>query len=180
MLHFGGARSSGAWVLFMFKRAIVIGCICMGCAASALAQDDFRAGLSLRAGFGGRPDQDWHPHLLASFGSGPEFLQQGHSAEAQCLMTAGDMRINGASASSSACESAPLLQLDLHQDGIGSANLFGLNLMRASSLFSRHPSLLTGNSEWVQWTLRRHALGADFDSAQLPVPLATLTLPSIR
>ncbi len=158
----------------MFKRMIACGCVFMCCATVAQAQEDFRAGLTLHAGFGGRPDQDWHPHLMASFGSGPGFLQQGHVAESQCLMTAGDMRISGASATTAGCESSPLLQLDLHQEGLSSANLFGLNLMRASTLFTGHSSLLSGNSEWVQWTLRRHALGADFDSARLPVPL---TLP---
>jgi hypothetical protein len=161
----------------MLKLITAIGCISMCCATLAQAQEDFRAGLSLRAGFGGRPDQEWRPHVMASFGSGPEFLQQGHIAEGHCLMTAGDMRINGASSSTSACESAPLLELDLHQEGLGSANLLGLNLMRASSLFTGHSSLLSGNSEWVQWTLHRHALGADFDAARMPMPLA---LPSAK
>jgi hypothetical protein len=136
--------------------ALAVLCACG--AGQALAEDDFRAGLTLRAGFGGAPEQEWRPHVLASFGSGPTFLAQGRSSEAQCLMTAGDLRINRAVSASSACEDAPLLQFDLHSGGLGSANLLGLNLMKAPSLFNaRSRDLLSGNSEWVDWTLKRHA-----------------------
>lgn len=132
-------------------------CLC-GYAAAAQAQQEFRAGLTLRAGFGGTADQEWQPHLLASFGSGPQFLQQSRSAESQCLMTAGDLRVSGATASSSACDAAPLVQLDLADSGLSSANLLGLNLMKAPRVIdSYHRDLLSGNSEWVRWTLRQHA-----------------------
>ncbi len=142
----------------MHKTAIAaLICLCT-CAATAQAQDEFRAGLSLRAGFGGRADQNWTPHLLASFGSGPQFVQQSRrSAESQCLLTAGDMGISGATAASSACDAAPLVQLDLGGGGLSSANLLGLNLMKVPRLFSgNRRDLLSGNSDWVQWTLKQH------------------------
>lgn len=136
-------------------------CLC-ACATAAQAQDDFRAGLTLRAGFGGRADQDWTPHLLASFGSGPQFLQQSRSAESQCLMTAGDLRVSGATTASSACDNAPLVQFDLADHGFSSANLLGLNLMKAPALIEgNRRDLLSGNSEWVHWTLQRHAGESD-------------------
>lgn len=134
------------------------------CAAQVQAQEEFRAGLTLRAGFGGRAEQNWAPHLVASFGSGPQFLQQSRSAESQCLMTAGDLRISGATASSSACDSAPLVQFDLADDGLSSANLLGLNLMKAPTVLdSYRRDLLSDNSEWVQWTLKEHISGNSLD-----------------
>ena len=136
-------------------------CLC-ACAATAQAQEEFRAGLSLRAGFGGHDGQEWSPHLLASFGSGPQYLQQSRSAESQCLMTAGDLRIGGATASSSACDSAPLVQLDLSGGSLSSANLLGLNLMKAPALINgNRRDLLSGNSEWLHWTLTRRVVEAD-------------------
>jgi hypothetical protein len=138
--------------------------LCACCAAQAQAQEEFRAGLTLRAGFGGRAEQNWTPHLLASFGSGPQFLQQSRSAESQCLMTAGDLRISGAMASSSACDAAPLVQVDLGGGGLSSANLLGLNLMKAPTVLrSYQRDLLSGNSEWVQWTLKEHINGNSLD-----------------
>jgi len=141
----------------MYKTATAA-LICLCCAVTAQAQDEFRAGLSLRAGFGGRADQNWTPHLLASFGSGPQFVQQSRrSAESECLLTAGDMGISGATAASSACDGAPLVQFDLGGGGLSSANLLGLNLMNVPRVFSGyHRDLLVGNNDWVQWTLRQH------------------------
>jgi hypothetical protein len=146
----------------MHKRLAALAVLCALGAGPACADDDFRAGLTLRAGFGGSPAQEWVPHLLASFGSGPAFLQQGRSAEAQCLMTAGDLRFNNAVHAASACTDAPLLQFDLHGDGLSSANLFGLNLMKAPGLLNAQGrDLLSGNSEWVRWTLKQHAAAGE-------------------
>ena len=148
-------------------------CLCACCAMQAQAQEEFRAGLSLRAGFGGQAERDWSPHLLASFGSGPQFVQQSRSAESQCLMTAGDLRISGATAASSACDAAPLVQFDLSDGGLSSANLLGLNLMKVPTVFNgHHRDLLSDNSEWVRWTLKRQANG------ELPAPAVVTSLSS--
>jgi hypothetical protein len=158
---------AGGFFLYRLGFAALLACAC--CASPAWADDDFRAGLTLRAGFGGIGAQSWAPHLLASFGSSPQILQQNRSAEAQCLMTAGDLRIGGAVNASSACTSAPLLQFDLNDDGLHSANLFGLNLMKAPSVFEgNHRDVLSGNSDWVNWTLRQHALASGGDNATTP------------
>lgn len=159
----------------MHKRlAATFGILCAIGAAQACADDDFRAGLTLRAGFGGTRQQDWTPHLVASFGSGPEFLQQGRSSEAHCLMTAGDLRISGAVSAASSCNDAPLLQFDVGGEGLGSANLMGLNLLKAPKLIdATHTDLLSGNSEWVQWTLKRHeaeTLNLNLDSPETRLP----------
>ena len=147
------------------------------CATQAQAQEEFRAGLTLRAGFGGSAEQNWAPHLLASFGSGPQFLQQSRSAESQCLMTAGDLRISGATASSSACNAAPLVQFDLADSGLSSANLLGLNLMKAPTVINSYRrDLLSGNSEWVQWTLKQHASESGLDQRDIASTSAALDL----
>jgi hypothetical protein len=159
----------------MLKRVLAATlALCAFGAGQAAADDDFRAGLTLRAGFGGNPQQEWVPHLQASFGSGPQFLAQGHSSEAQCLMTAGDLRFSNAVNAASACQDAPLLMFDLHDGGVGSANLLGLNLMKAPNLFNaRGSDALSGNSEWVNWTLKRHAAadGYNFDTSTLGLSL---------
>lgn len=157
----------------MHKQAIAtLLCLCACCATQAQAQEEFRAGLSLRAGFGGQTEQNWVPHLLASFGSGPQFVQQSHSAESQCLMTAGDLRISGATAASSTCDAAPLVQFDLSNGGLSSANLLGLNLMKAPRVLGGyHRDLLSDNSEWVRWTLKQQASG------NLPAPAGLTPLP---
>ncbi len=163
----------------MLKRfAVAIGVLCACCAAQSGADDEFRAGLTLRAGFGGSRQQDWVPHLLASFGSGPQYLQQSHNAEAQCLMTAGDLRISGAVNASSACNDVPLLQLDLGGGGLGSANLLGLNLLKAPKVIdaTTRRDLLSGNSEWNDWTVRQQAAGS-FDPT---APDARPVLPSVK
>lgn len=146
----------------MVKLSVPLLLLCACAAAPVAADDDFRAGLTLRAGFGGSPQQEWVPHLLASFGSGPQFLAQGRSSAAQCLMTAGDLRINRAVNASSSCQDAPLVMVDLRSGGFGSADLLGLNLMKATSVFDAHGSVLSGNSEWVEWTLKQHA-GTSYD-----------------
>jgi hypothetical protein len=164
----------------MLKRfAACLGIFCACCAAQAWAGDDeFRAGLSLRAGFGGSREQNWVPHLLASFGSGPQYLQQSHATEHQCLMTAGNLGLSGAVSSSSACEDAPLLQFDFQQGGVGSANLLGLNLLKAPGVIdaTTHTDLLSGNSEWVNWTLKQHAAG----NLDLTAPSAWPALPRFK
>ena len=154
----------------MHKLAIAT-LLCLCCAMPAQAQEEFRAGLSLRAGFGGQAAQSWVPHLLASFGSGPQFVQQSRSAESQCLMTAGDLRISGATTASSACDTAPLVQFDLSDGGLSSANLLGLNLMKAPRVLGGyHRDLLSDNSEWVRWTLKQQATG------NLPAPAGLTSL----
>jgi hypothetical protein len=155
-----------------------LGVFCALGAAAARADDDFRAGLTLRAGFGGTREQDWVPHLVASFGSGPQFLAQSHSTEAHCLMTAGNLALSGAVSAGSACEDAPLVQFDLHQGGLGAANLLGLNLLKASSVIdaTTHSDLLSGNSEWVDWTLKQHTAG----TLDLVAPESRLIVPTIR
>jgi hypothetical protein len=160
----------------MYKLTAALFLLCASGAGTAVADDDFRAGLTLRAGFGGSPEQEWKPHLLASFGSGPQFLAQGHASESQCLMTAGDLRFSRAVSSASACQDAPLLMVDLRSGGVGSADLLGLNLMKASSLFDARGSVLSGNSEWVNWTLKQHAAGGgyDFGSSTLGMDLLPL------
>ena len=157
----------------MLKRLLATSiALCALGAGQAVADDDFRAGLTLRAGFGGSPQQEWQPHLQASFGSGPQFLAQGHTSESQCLMTAGDLRFSNAVSSVSACQDAPLLMFDVHAGGFGSANLLGLNLMKAPSLFTPHSGdLLSGNSEWVNWTLKQHTAGYDLETSTLGLSL---------
>lgn len=163
----------------MHKLAVAAACFCCACAiAPAQADDQFRAGLTLSAGFGGRTDQSSAPHLLASFGSSPQFLQQNRSAASQCLMTAGDLRINGAVNAASSCTDAPLLQFDLNDNGLRAANLFGLNLMKAPSLIDGYRrDVLTGNSEWVQWTLRQHQILNDYYPA-IQAPVVTPVAPA--
>ena len=158
--------------------ALAFGVLGLCCSAQSWADDEFRAGLTLRAGFGGSREQDWVPHLMASFGSGPQYLQQSHSAEAQCLMTAGDLRISGAVNASSACNDVPLLQFDLNDGGIGSANLLGLNLLKAPKVIdaTTRRDLLSGNSEWTDWTVRQQAAG----SLDLNAPDARPVLPSVK
>lgn len=157
----------GDFSLYRLVFAVLLACAAG--AESAQADDDFRAGLTLRADFGGAGQHSLQPHLVASFGSGPQFLQQTRSAEAQCLLTAGDLRIGGAVSAGSACTSAPLVQFDLRDDGLGSANLLGLNLLKTSSLFNgNHREALSGNSDWVDWTLRQHALAGFSDPVATP------------
>lgn len=136
--------------------------LCLGACNAARAQETFQegfhAGLSLRAGFGGPTGSDWSPHLLASFGSSALLWEPGRNAEAQCVMTAGDPRNRGAVSSVSACDAKPLVQLDLGGDGIKSANVLGLDLLKASAaLRQMHSSLPGSDQDWLQWTRKERA-----------------------
>ncbi len=93
-------------------------------------------------------------------------------------MTAGDLRISGAVNASSACNDVPLLQLDLGGGGLGSANLLGLNLLKAPKVIdaTTRRDLLSGNSEWNDWTVRQQAAGS-FDPT---APDARPVLPSVK
>ena len=136
--------------------------LCLVASGAAWAQETFQegfhAGLSLRAGFGGPSGSDWSPHLLASFGSSALLWQPGRSAEAQCVMTAGDLRSSGAVNSVSACDGRPLLQVDLGGGGLKSANLLGLDLLKTPALLRQlHSSLPGSDHDWLQWTQKQRA-----------------------
>ena len=72
----------------------------------------------------------------------------------------------------------PLVQFDLQPGtGLRGADVLGLNLLKAPSVIdATRDDLLSGNNEWVQWTLKRHAAG----SLDLNAPDARPVLPALK
>jgi hypothetical protein len=160
------------------KPALLAALLCLGACGAASAeetfQDGFHAGLSLRAGFGGPAGSDWSPHLLASFGSSALLWQPGRSAEAQCVMIAGDLRNSAAVNSVSACDARPLVQVDLSGGGLKGANLLGLDLLKAPAVLKQLESHLPGSDlDWLQWTRRHSALNPPAAAPADPGPAAS-------
>lgn len=159
------------------RRALLAALLCLACGtawAQETFQDGFHAGLSLRAGFGGPSGSDWSPHLLASFGSTALLWQPGRSAEAQCVMTAGDLRSNAAVNSVSACDARPLVQVDVSGGGLNSANLFGLDLLKAPAVLKQLRSSLPGSDhDWLQWMQKHAPSGPQAAAPSSPGPAAS-------